>query len=242
MRWEKNLLCGIAAAVLLSGCTPEPYVEPEDARVMPDALCYVDEVVPGIRTELKYAGSDNFVGRPIAGYAGASRAILRKDAALALKKASDALARDGYGLLIWDAYRPCCAMKDFKAWSKTSDARMKSRFFPSITKQSIYDDRYIGGISEHSWGIAVDITLFSLSSGKEVDMGGHHDFLDPSSATLSPSVTPAQRAHRMKLKSAMEAAGFSNYSKEWWHYRLKDSLPWYAYGFRLNDHLKHAGR
>ncbi len=212
--------------------------QPSDApaQCLPEGWCYVDAVVPGIRVDLKYAGSDNFVGRPIAGYAG-RRAILRRDAALALARVSAELKEQGYGLLIWDAYRPAGAMKDFYAWSFTGDDRMRARFYPNITKRGIYEGKYIGQTSEHSWGVAVDITLIHLASGHEVDMGGHHDLLDSSSATAFAGISPQQQANRRRLCEAMERAGFRNYSKEWWHYYLSHSQPWYAYGFPLSDSL-----
>lgn len=229
-----------AAACALVGCVEQGISVPETpATQLPPGWCYVDQVAPAVRTELKYAGSDNFVGRPIAGYTG-QRAILRRDAAEGLRRAAAELKKKGYGLLIWDAYRPAGAMKDIRRWSRTPDNRMQARFYPRITKKGIYDGKYIGDMSEHSWGIAVDITLVHLRSGKEVDMGGHHDLLDPSSATDSPLVTEAQRRNRHLLRQAMENAGFRNYSKEWWHYFLRDSQPWFIYGFPLDDHLPDA--
>lgn len=199
-------------------------------------FCYLDDVAPSVRVDLKYAGSDNFVGRPVDGYLG-KRAILRRDAALALRKAAAALHKQGYGLLVWDAYRPMRALRDFRAWSRTPDTSTKAEFYPNITKQGIYDGRYIGDASEHTWGIALDLTLVRLADGKPVDMGGRHDLLDPSSATDYPHLTPKQRANRHLLRTAMQAAGFENYSKEWWHYRLSHSEPWAAYNFPVQDTL-----
>lgn len=208
---------------------------------LPTDFCYVDEAVPGVRVDLKYAGNDNFVGRPIAGYEG-KRAILRRDAAQALRRAAEILKQRGYGLLIWDAYRPMRALEDFRAWSYSPDESTRSTFYPRITKRGIYEGRYIGDSSEHTWGIAVDITLYRLADGHPVDMGGRHDLLDPSSATESPEVTPRQRANRALLRSAMQAVGFENYPKEWWHYRLADSRPWFAYDFPVRDDLHKCPR
>lgn len=206
---------------------------------MPAEFCYLDEVAPAVRADLKYAGYDNFVGRPIDGYQG-HRPLLRKDAARALARVQAALEKQGYGLLVWDAYRPARAMRDFRAWSRTADDHTKAEFYPNITKQGIYDGRYIGNTSEHSWGIAVDLTLISLATGEPVDMGGRHDLLDVSSATYSPLVSATARANRRRLHDAMRAAGFENYSKEWWHYRLSNSQPWYRYDFPVRDDLQHA--
>lgn len=232
-------LTAIALSCWLSSCTQVAEPSHEEAAYLPSAFCYVDEVAPRVRTDLKYSGNDNFVGRPIAGYSG-HRAMLRKDTAAAIAKASDLLTKDGYGLKIWDAYRPARAMQDFYAWSKTADDRMKARFYPNLTKKGIYDGKYIGLKSEHNWGIAVDVTLVHLKSGRECDMGGHHDLLDPCSATDYPDLTPLQRANRNRLRTAMEAAGMRNYSKEWWHYYLYPTGTCYLYDFPLNDNLPPA--
>lgn len=227
--------CFLALATLgvVTRCAPIPH-SPQPWERLPRGFCYVDEVAPDVRVELKYAGSDNFVGRPIDGYRG-QRAILRRDAAEALARAAASLRSQGYGLLVWDAYRPMRALRDFRAWSLTPDTSTKAEFYPSITKQGIYDGHYIGDTSEHTWGIALDLTLVHLSTGALVDMGGRHDLLDPSSATASADITAAQRANRRKLCDAMRAAGFANYPKEWWHYRLSNSRPWVAYDFPVQD-------
>lgn len=228
-------------AAVLPQCTHAPSAVPSVCLALPAEFCYLDAVAPAVRVDLKYSGNDNFVGRPIAGYAG-KRAVLRRDTAQALKKAADLLAKQGLGLLVWDAYRPACAMSDFRRWSLTPDESMKHRFYPNITKQGIYEGKYIGDISEHSWGIAVDVTLIHLGTGKELDMGGHHDLLDVSSATESPLVTPEQRANRQKLREAMEAVGMKNYHTEWWHYYLADPGKLYSYNFELRDDLLSEGR
>lgn len=235
-------VCAVLALVQCSPVQPQPAaparpaLQAARAVYMPADFCYVDEVAPAVRADLKYSGSDNFVGRPIAGYEG-HRPILRRDTAEALARVQAALEKQGYGLLLWDAYRPARAMLDFRAWSRTADDHTKAEFYPNITKQGIYEGRYIGNASEHSWGIAVDLTLVHLATGELVDMGGRHDLLDAASATNSPLVSAAQRANRQRLRNAMNAAGFSNYSKEWWHYRLRDSQPWKRYDFPVRDDL-----
>lgn len=204
---------------------------------LPPELCFVDTVAPTVRTDLKYSGTDNFVGRPIDGYGQAKRAVLRRDVAQALRSAADSLAAQGLGLLIWDAYRPKRALRDFRAWSRTPDDRQRREFYPNLTKQGIYDSQYIGDTSEHCWGIAVDITLVDLASGEPLDMGGRHDLLDPRSATVYAGLTPKQQSNRLTLKRAMENAGFRNYSKEWWHYFYSGLREVYEYDFALDDSL-----
>ncbi len=232
-------LLSCALMLLAAACTVQKMPHDAPAQCLPVGWCYVDSVAPSIRVDMKYAGCDNFVGRPIAGYTG-RRAILRRDAAEALARAAAELEKQGLGLLIWDAYRPTGALKDFYAWSFTEDDRMRAEFYPNITKRGIYEGRYIGLQSEHSWGVAVDITLVHLVDGREVDMGGRHDLLDPSSATYYKGISAQQQANRRLLHDVMARAGFRNYSKEWWHYFLRDSQPYAAYGFPLNDELADA--
>lgn len=209
----------------------------EGTLYMPSELCYLDEIVPGIRVNLRYCSNDNFAGRPIAGYTTGSRAILRRDAAECLRKAQSELNAKGLGLLVWDAYRPHRAMEDFYAWSKTPDDRMKAEYFPNITKQGIYEGKYIRRSSEHSLGVAVDVTIIDLACGQELDMGSGFDFLDPISATRYTGITPEQHANRMLLRDTMDRAGMRNYKREWWHYFLKNRGDSTRYDFPLNDTL-----
>ena len=232
------LLSLLLLPFLLCQCTqPAVLVYP---GVMPQELCYLDEVAPGIKVDLKYCGNDNFVGRPIDGYTSGRRAILRKDAAAALAKAQQELNKKGYGLLIWDAYRPHRALQDFYNWSLTDDDRTRATFYPNITKRGIYENKYIGLQSEHSWGVAVDVTLIHLRSGKELDMGGRHDLLDESSATEYAGLSARQQANRRLLRDTLAAAGMRNYSKEWWHYYVSPLGLCHQYDFPLNDTLRNS--
>ena len=232
----------VTAPAATSPVTPEPEKQQqthETAPHLPAELCYVDEIIPGIVVDLKYCGTDNFVGRPIAGYTSGCRAILRQDTAECLAKAQQALAQKGLALKIWDAYRPHPAMEDFHAWSRTPDESKKAEFYPRITKQDIYDEKYISRRSAHSCGLAVDVTLIHLGTGEELDMGGRHDLLDESSATRYPGLTPEQQANRLLLLQVMTDAGLRNYRKEWWHYSLKTQEKATRYHFPLQDNLIH---
>ena len=209
----------------------------EGSLYMPAELCYLDEAVPGIKVDLRYCGNDNFVGRPIAGYTTGRRAIVRRDTAECLRRAQAELNTKGLGLLVWDAYRPHRAMQDFFDWSLTADERMKARFYPNITKQGIYEGKYIRRTSEHSLGVAVDVTIIDLGTGTQLDMGSGFDFLDPSSATRYTGITPEQHANRMLLRDTMDRAGMRNYKREWWHYFLKNRGDTTRYDFPLCDTL-----
>ena len=229
----KKLLFSLTIVTLLLS----PACTHRTTGMLPEEFCYLDNVTSRVRVELMYAGNDNFVGRPLAGYRG-SRAILRRDTAAAVARAADILAEEGLGLLIKDAYRPSYAMRDFYAWSKTTDEKMKHKYYPNISKKGIYDGKYIGTTSEHSWGIAVDVTLVNLTTGEELDMGGHVDLLDASSATDYPGLTPTQRLNRNKLRSVMASVGMRNYSKEWWHYFMSPAGLCRAYSFPVTDNMR----
>ena len=209
----------------------------EGSIYMPSRLCYLDEVVPGIRVNLRYCGENNFVGRPIAGYTTGSRAILRRDAAECIKRAQTELNARGLGLLVWDAYRPHRAMQDFYEWSLNDDERMKEHYYPNITKRGIYEGKYIRRSSEHSLGIAVDVTIINLVTGQPLDMGSDFDFLDACSATRYTGITAEQHANRMLLRDTMDRAGMRNYKREWWHYFLKNRGEVERYDFPLCDTL-----
>lgn len=241
MRSPLIFFCTVAA-LLLTHCNSDslPRVamnQPEQAT-MPAGFTYLDTLIPHLRTNLKYAGDDNFVGRPLAGYRG-KRAILRTEAAEALRQAAADLSQKGYGMMIYDAYRPHTAMQDITAWGQdASDQKMKAKYYPGIDKAHVFGDAYVHNFSEHSRGVAVDLTLYRLSDGQLVDMGGWHDLLDPSSATDSKLISAAQRHNRMILKKAMEAHGFANYAPEWWHYRLDPEPDATAhFYFPVCDHM-----
>ena len=170
------------------------------------------------RLDIRYAGSDNFVGRPVRGYK-AAKCLLTPPAAAALERARASLARKGRTMVVYDCYRPQKAVDDFVAWAKDlADQRTKERYYPRVDKTRLFAEGYIAEKSGHSRGSTVDVGLLG------VDFGTPYDFFDPLSHTDSrdPAVSSRQRANRRLLKSAMEAAGFKNLPEEWWHYTLKD--------------------
>ena len=180
------------------------------------------DVVPDAILEIRYFSTYNFVGERIRGYE-EPVALVTKEAAAALKKASDYLAEKGYRLKIFDAYRPQCAVDHFKEWAKDlGDTLMKPYFYPLKNKNVLFKEGYIASHSGHSRGSTLDLTIFNMKTGKEVDMGGTFDYFGERSHTLFPDITKEQKANRQILKEAMEKFGFRNYSSEWWHYTLKN--------------------
>ncbi len=182
----------------------------------------LNEVVPDALLEIRYATSYNFVGERIDGYEEPT-ALLTKQAAKQLKLVSDELKSRGYCLKIYDAYRPQKAVNHFIRWAEDrSDVRMKSYFYPDLDKSVLFKQGYIAKHSGHSRGSTVDLTLFDMKSGRDVDMGGTFDFFGKKSHSDYTNITKEQYAARKLLRSVMMSYGFVPYASEWWHFTLKN--------------------
>lgn len=191
---------------------------------LPRGFVHVDEIIPDIRTELRYATDHNFVGEKIDGYL-RPRPILTREAAVALQKVQGELRRFGLGLKLFDAYRPQQAVDHFVRWAgDLNNTRMKGEFYPGVRKKDLFRDDYIAYKSGHSRGSTVDLTIVPLGdlSAPELDMGSGFDFFGPASWPEYGAVSPEQRAHRMLLQSLMKQFGFKPYSREWWHFTLEN--------------------
>lgn len=189
---------------------------------LPKGFVYLDEVIPTAQFEMRYYSDYNFVGTQIDGYL-APLAIGTSAMAEALLKVSDELEGKGYKLLIYDTYRPAKAVQQFLAWSKdTDDIVMKEDFYPNIDKATLFKSGYLSSKSGHSRGSTVDLTLIDADTGKEVDMGSPYDLLDEISHFSTKLITDEQAANRQLLQDVMMKYGFKPYSKEWWHYVLKN--------------------
>jgi zinc D-Ala-D-Ala dipeptidase len=183
---------------------------------------FVDESVPGIRWDAKYATWDNFTGRPVDGYF-ANRIVGTMALCAALQTAQAVAASFGFGLLLWDGYRPQRAVNCFLRWSKQAeDGRRKLRHYPNIDRPEMFARGYVALKSGHSRGSAVDLTLFHLATGELAPMGGDHDLMDPISHHGACGITPVETGNRQYLCSIMEDCGFDSYHCEWWHYSLRD--------------------
>jgi D-alanyl-D-alanine dipeptidase len=157
-----------------------------------------------IKLDIRYASTDNFLSTKIYG---AARAFLQQPAAEALVRAHRALKRQGYGLLIHDAYRPWYVTKIF--WDAT----------PPALRQYVADP---AEGSRHNRGCAVDLTLYELKSGRAVVMPGLYDEMSERSHANYTGGSAEQRRLRDLLRAAMEAEGFAVYEFEWWHFDYKD--------------------
>lgn len=191
-------------------------------HALPDGFVYLDDHIPGIMLDIRYFGENNFVGAPIDGY-NAPFAIMAVEAADALANVQEEVQELGYTLLIYDAYRPQKAVEHFKAWSQDpEDTKTKDDYYPDLDKSRLFKMGYIASRSGHSRGSTVDLTLADASTGEPVDMGGPYDFFGELSHHGTALIDDEQAANRLILKEAMERHGFKAYSKEWWHYTLRN--------------------
>ena len=188
---------------------------------MNNDFVFVDDLVPGIRWDAKYATWDNFTGKPVDGYQ-ANRIVGTTAVCGALERAQEWAASLGFGLLLWDGYRPQRAVDCFLRWAKQAeDGRTKLRHYPNIARAEMFEKRYVAAKSGHSRGSTVDLTLYDLATGELAPMGGNHDLMDSISHHGATGVTQVEAQNRKCLRSIMEASDFSAYGREWWHYTLK---------------------
>ncbi|MBQ1162642.1 D-Ala-D-Ala dipeptidase VanX [Streptomyces sp. A73] len=188
---------------------------------MNDDFVYLDELVPGIRWDAKYATWDNFTGKPVDGYL-ANRIVGTRALCTALGRAQEKAASLGFGLLVWDGYRPQRAVDCFLRWSEQpEDGQTKQRHYPNIDRSELFDKGYVATKSGHSRGSAVDLTLYALTTGEIARMGGDHDLMDPISHHEAKEITSIEARNREHLCSIMEDCGFARYACEWWHYTLR---------------------
>ena len=214
----------ILGAILIAGLT----ILPADAARAtsaddPTGFVLLSDVVPDIIQEIRYFSTYNFVGDRIDGYEQPC-ALMTIEAAQALKNVSDDLKKQGYRLKVFDAYRPQMAVDNFVRWAENiSDTRMKQYFYPKVDKTRLFAEGYIDAKSGHSRGSTVDLTLFDMNTGKELDMGGTFDYFgELSHPDYKGNLTKQQLKNRKILRDAMIKNGFKPLDTEWWHFTLKD--------------------
>lgn len=167
-------------------------------------LVELTKLDPTIHLDIYYATKNNFLGRPVYDQA---RAFLQRPAAKALLKVHKSLKKQGYGLLIFDGYRPWQVTKIF--WDETPEEK---RIFVADPSKG----------SRHNRGCAIDLSLYDLKTGKEVEMPSLYDEMTERSHINYQGGTSESRHLRELLRKEMEKEGFLVYEVEWWHYDYKD--------------------
>lgn len=232
-----------AARLLLLLSITLPYMANADevATTRPDHMVYVRTIEPGIEQDMRYAGAHNFTGHPLDGYE-APECLLSVEAAKALARVQAALHEQGYGLKVFDCYRPRRAVADMGRFATEPGDPLKAEFYPRVDKQDFWRLGYVAKVSNHSKGSTVDLTMTGPGAlpadtwtssvspvdctaeyGRRwhdgaVDMGTGFDCFDERAHTDSTQISAAAKANRQRLNSAMEKEGFVGYSAEWWHF------------------------
>jgi D-alanyl-D-alanine dipeptidase len=212
---------------------------------LPAEFLPVTDIHPDIRISPRYALSENFIGRPFVGY-DAPILFLTQQAGEALKAIQDDVAKDGFDLVIYDAYRPQRTVDSFMAWAHDlTDQVMKDAYYPRLHKKNVFEKGFIAKRSSHSRGSTLDLTIiekskdvvlpsnrikrtlhddftFTFLDDGTVDMGSHFDLFDEASFHDSPLVSGTAQNNRNYLRAVMIRRAFSPYAKEWWHYTLQN--------------------
>ncbi|APC96689.1 M15 family metallopeptidase [Francisella frigiditurris] len=210
---------------------------------IPDDFVNVQEVIPSIQVDMRYASDFNFVGKKIDGY-NEGKCYLTDQAAEALSQVQDKLVPMGLSLKVYDCYRPQKAVDNFVKWAADTKAtQMKPTFYEEVDKKNLFKDGYIAAKSGHSRGSTMDLTIVPIDSktpehrSKQVSCTAPYSQRDPDnsldfgtgfdcfSEKSHPDYVdiPAQaRANRLLLQRLMEDAGFVPLDTEWWHFTLKD--------------------
>jgi len=190
------------------------------ALAVPRVLIDAGASIQGVTTDIRYAGTANFLGRSVKGY-GNPHCLLTPEATEALSHAQDLAKEEGMALLIYDCYRPQRAVDDFVGWVNSHEKEPKKAiYYPHIPREELIQQGYIAERSGHSRGSTVDLTLVSTETGEALDMGTPWDFFDERSHTQSNVVSVDARANLHALQRIMEGAGFRGYFAEWWHFTL----------------------
>jgi D-alanyl-D-alanine dipeptidase len=232
-----------------------------NGQTLPGGFVFLRDIDPSIIQDIRYAGSNNFVGRPLAGY-DAAECVVKRGVGLALKRIQQELAAQELSLKMLDCYRPARAVHDMVVWAQNGrETAAERRYNPAFGKADLFRLGYIAEHSGHSTGAAVDLTLVDLKADNSarfdpakayadctadvsarapegsVDMGTGYDCSDVKAHTAARSITPVQRRWRNLLVAAMARQGFVNYSKEWWHFSLPGAGgP--AYDFPITARLR----
>lgn len=184
----------------------------------------VIETHDNLKVDMKYNTTENFTSEKVDGYH-ANKCFLLKEAAERLKKVAADLKQQGYGLYLFDCYRPQKGVDHFVRWSQSPvKPEAKKKYYPELPKTKLFNLGYIAKKSGHSRGSTVDLSIYKLDNSPiaPVEMGTPFDFFSPLSHTANESISERAKNNRLILKKAMEMHGFVNYRREWWHYSLKN--------------------
>ncbi len=197
----------------------------------------LSDVIPDAILDIRYYTTFNFTGERVDGYEEPA-ALLTKEAAEALKIANEKAIALGYRLKIFDCYRPQMAVDHFIRWAeKHKDIAMKNYFYPEVDKSNLFNLGFVASKSGHSRGSTVDLTLFDMTTQKDIDVGGSFDYFGKlSRAENTEEITDAQVENRKLLRKIMLESGFKPLAEEWWHFTLvNEPYPDTYFTFPVNS-------
>lgn len=233
----KKKILGLLAITAILACCSAPNKEAKTPESDSSEFVLLTDYVPDAILEIRYYSTYNFVGERIDGYEQPC-ALLTKKAAVALAEVAKDLKEQGYRLKIYDAYRPQKAVDHFVRWAKDVNAtEMKPYFYPELSKDVLFPQDYIMEKSGHTRGSTLDLTIFDMAKGKEVDMGGTFDYFgERSHPDYQGDLTAEQIANRNILRDAMMKHGFEPLHSEWWHFTLaNEPFPDTYFTFPVNE-------
>jgi D-alanyl-D-alanine dipeptidase len=205
--------------LVLTGC------QGQDKKVSQpemEGFTYIHVAIPDVILDVRYYSNDNFMGISVTGY-NKSVILLSKEATRALTKVQEDLREQGMTLKVFDAYRPQKAVDHFVRWAEhPADTLTKQKYYPNLPKDRLFELGYISARSGHTRGSTLDLTIASLETGKELDMGSPWDFFGEISHHDSPLVDEEATTNRNLLRDVMVMHGFKPYANEWWHYTLEE--------------------
>jgi len=227
--------------------------------MLQESFTYLDQIDNTILYDIRYAGSLNFVGKIIDGY-NINRPVMTYALAYALSNIQKIVNKDGFSLVVYDAYRPQKAVSHFVRWTEERHNHgMKTKFYPYVDKADAFKLGFIAKRSAHSRGSTVDLTLIEnghilkapheinyttrlLKDGREIvflddgtlDMGSHFDLFDEVSFHKHNLLDEIYMSRRQYLRDVMMSNGFDDYKKEWWHYSLlEEPFPETSFNFDI---------
>jgi D-alanyl-D-alanine dipeptidase len=247
--FRRRLLSALAAAFITaptqyalaapSPAAPRAQPSPRVERRRPTDFVDLHAIAPTAVIKIRYAGSHNFIGRPIPGY-DSPKCRLTRPAADALAQVQRRLAPFALSLKVYDCYRRQRAVDYFVQWAADpADPAMVHEFYPRVDKSALLRDGYVASPSSHSRGSTIDLTIVPLApaaapavarayplapcyapaiqraTDNSLDMGTAFDCFDAMAHLDAAGLDPAQRAHRMLLATVMGDAGFVGYRYEW---------------------------
>ena len=224
--------------------------------ILSDAdFVYLSDIDPTIKQSVRYATSENFTGQKVDGY-NAEKIIIKREAALRLKKVQEYFQTKNYTLVIYDAYRPQRAIQNYITWAENSDISTKEHYYPTLDKSVLFEKGYICKTSNHCKGYTADLTIMDLNSSLHaikistrilknsekisflddgtLDMGTSLDCFHEASHHGSDLISNKAKINRKLLEDTMDKFGFTTIESEWWHYTLKGTENSEDYDFPID--------